>query len=149
MLNTVVDVLNYVTNGLKTKCTGYLFVNSFPEKLTEFPISKPTVSVGISKADIPFSECTYLGTNTSKVKYYGAVADCSVALKICVPKSSSGIKCYQAFDSIANACLSLNGVDVVDLSCGNIVYDRIMGALVLSAEIRLKAELLNTIASST
>ena len=131
MLNTVVDVLNYVTNGLKTKCTGYLFVNSFPEKLTEFPIS------------------TYLGTNTSNVKYYGAVADCSVALKICVPKSSSGIKCYQAFDSIANACLSLNGVDVVDLSCGNIVYDRIMGALVLSAEIRLKAELLNTIASST
>ena len=139
--NCVVDVSNYVLNGLKKGCTDMQFVAAFPSELTDFPVKKPTASLGIEKASLPFSECIFEGVDIADKKYYGTTATFEFALNICVPKTMSGIECYKAFDKIADICLGLNEVFITSVHCGNIKYNRTMGALVLSAGINLSVEL--------
>ena len=139
--NCVVDVSEYLLNGLKTECQDLQFVASFPKELTDFPVKKPTVSLGINKASLPFTECIFEGVDGGGRKYYGTTAIFDFALNICVPKTMAGIECYKAFDKIADVCLGLNEVTINNVYCGEIKYNRTMGALVLSAGISLSVEL--------
>lgn len=139
--NCVVDVSKYLLNGLKTKCPDVQFVAEFPSELTDFPVKKPTASLGINKASLPFSECIFEGVNSSGKKYYGTTATFEFSLNVCVPKTMAGIECYKAFDKIADVCLGLNEVTITNVYCGEIKYNRTMGALVLSAGIDLSVEL--------
>lgn len=141
MLNNVVDVNNYVINKLGSICENIKFVSAFPSEISEFPIKVPIASVGVVKATVPIANCIVEGTNKSGQTRYGTTADFELSLKICVPKTMSGIECYRAFDVIADACLRLDEIWVTKVYCEDIKYNRNMGALVLSGGIILKAEL--------
>lgn len=136
-MNDLCDALNYVFNTLSEKCESYDFVYSFPERHSKFPIASPCVSVGISEAEIPVKSADYIALSAGKLKRYGTDAVCKIAIKICVPKTAEGLECYKAFDDIAAACMYLNEVDVTALKCGKISYNRLMGALVLDAELQI------------
>lgn len=128
-------------NALRNGCSDIDFVSEFPSSITDFPVKKPTASLGIKKADLPFSECIFEGVDTAGRKYYGVTATCELSLNICVPKTSAGINCYSAFDKIADVCLGLTSINITNIYCGEVKYNRMMGALVLSAGINLSAEL--------
>lgn len=144
MLNNVVDVNNYILNKLSSICKNLKIVSAFPSQISEFPIKKPIASVGVVKATIPIANCIVEGTNTAGKVRYGTTADFELSLKICVPKTMSGLECYRAFDEVADACLRLDEVWVTKVYCEDIKYNRNMGALVLTAGITLKAELEDT-----
>ncbi len=143
MLNNVVEVNNYILNKLSAECKDLKFVSAFPSEISEFPIKKPIASVGIVKATVPISKCIVEGFDDSGKTHYGTTADFELSLKICVPKTMSGLECYKAFDKIADACLRLDEVAVIKVYCEDIKYNRNMGALVLSAGITLKADLID------
>ncbi len=145
--NCVVEVCEYLLNGLKSGCHDMQFVSEFPSEITDFPVKKPTASLGISKASLPFSECIFEGVDARNDKYYGTTATFEFSLNICVPKTMAGIECYKAFDKIADVCLGLNAVTITNVYCGDIKYNRTMGALVLSAGINLSVELCTIIES--
>ncbi len=140
-MTNIEEVLKYVYTTLTEKCKSCTFVYNYPEQITEFPISTSVVSIGIKEATVPLNQSCFLGEDSSGNSYYGSVVSCAIELKICVPKLSAGMRCYKVFDNIAAACMYLNGVDLISLTCGTISYDRIMGALVLEGEIRLNADL--------
>lgn len=139
--NCVVDVCEYLLTSLKKGCKEVQFVASYPSELTDFPVKKPTASLGISNASLPFSECIFEGVDVMGNKYYGTTATFEFSLNICVPKTMPGIECYKAFDKIADVCLGLDSVTITNVYCGEIKYNRTMGALVLSAGINLSVEL--------
>ena len=101
----------------------------------------PTVSVTIKNIDLPYSEGMYLGADFEDTKYYGITAECDIALNICVPKSMCGTDCYMAFNKVADSCLKIKDLIIKNLYCNEINYDRILGALVLSAGVKLSAQL--------
>lgn len=140
-MNCLVDVFNYISETIAEECPDMDIVKTFPADLTEFPIARPTVSIGIDSAKYPFRGGLFLRTNALFDKYYGINTECVFKFNICLPKTMSGIDLYSAFDEVANACLSLEEVVIINISAGSIHYDRIMGAIVLEATITLNAEL--------
>lgn len=142
-MNCIEDVTNAVFSKLSSGCSGVTFVRSFPKVATEFPVKEPTVSLGIKRAEIPLSEGVYLGKTSDGTKCYGAFATITYSLTICVPKALAGQECYKTFDKIANALLGKTAFFSTAVRCGDIYYDRNMGALVLPAEIDIKAELMS------
>ncbi len=142
-MNCLEDVTTALFLKLSGNCPDVTFVRSFPKVATEFPVIEPTVSIGIKKAEIPLSEGVYLGESSDGTKCYGAFATVTYSLTVCVPKNSTGQECYKTFDKIANALLGKTDFLSTAVRCGDIYYDRNMGALVLSAEIDIKAELLS------
>lgn len=141
MLNCIVDVSDYLLNSLSKNCDNIKFVPTFPSEISEFPIKQATVSLGIISGSMPLAESIFDGLDAEGNKYYGTIATCEFSLDICVPKTMAGIECYKAFDQIADACLQLEEVAVTNIYCGNIKYNRTMGALVLTAGLVLTAEL--------
>ena len=139
-LNNVVDICNSLLQYLQSDCKDMNFVSAYPTEINDFPIKKPTVSVTIKTIDLPYSEGMYLGKDLENY-YYGVTAECDIALNICVPKSMSGIDCYDAFNKVADSCLSVKNMIIKNLYCEKITYDRILGALVLSAGVKLSAQL--------
>ena len=139
-LNNIVDVCNSLLQSLKNDCQGINFVSAYPTEINDFPIKKPTVSVTIKTINLPYSEGMFLGKNLENY-YYGVTAECDVALNICVPKSMSGIDCYEAFNKVADSCLNVKHMIIKSLYCEKITYDRILGALVLTAGVKLSAQL--------
>lgn len=141
MFDSITGVTNFLINHFKTNCKSIKTVEIFPVPLTEFPIQQPTVSIGLETADINYGEGIFNGVDGDGNKYYGANANCTYALKICVPKSLSSLDCYAAFDTIADACLGIKSLNVIKVFLGGITYERAMGALVLSAGIQLTVQL--------
>lgn len=141
MFSSISDVTRHLINHLKTNCKTIKTVELFPLALTEFPIEQPTVSVGLQSAEINYGEGIYEGTDSSGNTYYGATAGCVYSLKICLSKSRSGLDCYQAFDTVADACLGIDELNIIRMFLGEIYYDRPMSALVLNAGIELTAKL--------
>ena len=141
MFNSITGITNHLINHLKKNCPSIKTVELFPVPLTEFPIAKPTVSVGLESAEIQYGEGIYEGDDANGHSYYGAKAGCTYALKICVPKSKSSLDCYAAFDSVADACLGVDELNIIRVFLGEIHYDRSMSALVLKAGIELTAKL--------
>lgn len=141
MFNSITSITNYLIALLKLKCKNIKTVELFPVPLTEFPIAQPTVSVGLQTAEIHYGEGVYEGDDTSGNSYYGATVGCTYSLKICVPKGKSSLDCYTAFDTVADACLGIDELNIIRVFLGEIHYDRSMGALVLSAGIDLTAKL--------
>ena len=143
-LSCVEDVSIKLIDALKI-CEDINFVRIYPSDLTQFPIKRPTVSVGLKKANLPFSEGTFSGPDVNLNKYYGITLTASYELKICVPKTMSGEDCYKAFDEIADALLGCNDLYIINVYCADISYDRVMGALVLTAGVDLSADLYNIV----
>ncbi len=141
MFNSITGITNHIISHLKTKCKSIKTVEAFPVPLTEFPIEQPTVSVGLQSAEIHYGEGVYEGNDENGNSYYGAKAGCVYSLKICVAKNKSGLDCYKAFDTVADACLDIAELNIIKVYLGGITYDRSMGALVLSAGIELTAKL--------
>jgi len=141
MFNSISGITDHLINHLKTHCKAVKTVEIFPVPLTEFPIDRPTVSVGLESAEIHYGEGIYEGDDEDGNSYYGAKAACTYALKICISKSQSGLNCYAAFDAVANACLGITELNIIRVFLGGITYDRSMGALVLTAGIELTAKL--------
>ena len=141
MMASFEEVTAELISLLESGCEGISFVRSFPGDITEFPVKRPTVSVGISRAELPMGECFYLGADVDANDHYGAMASVDFRLQICVPKTGAGKEAYVAFDSIADACLGDTELHIISLGCGDINYNRIMGALVLDAEIKVRAAL--------
>jgi len=142
-MNCLEDVTKKLLSILTSGCSGVTFVRSFPKVATEFPVKTPTVSIGIKSAEIPLSEGLYLGKLSDGTKCYGAFASVTYKLTVCVPKTSAGLDCYATFDKIANAILGNYPLYATSVRCGDIFYDRNMGALVMPAEIDIKAELMS------
>ncbi len=142
-MNCLEDVTKALFQRFTNKCKDVKFVRSFPEKPTEFPVLAPTVAISIKNAEIPLSEGVFLGKTVENVNCYGVFASVTYSLTICVPKKRSGNATYETFDKIVNSILGLNSIYVTSARCYDIHYDRNMGALVLPAEIDVKAELLS------
>ncbi len=141
MFDSITGITNHLINHFKTNCKAIKTVEIFPVPLTEFPIEQPTVSVGLEAAEIHYGEGIFEGNDSEGNSYYGAKAGCTYALKICVPKSQSSLSCYTAFDTVADACLSIDELNIIRVFLGGITYERSMGALVLTAGIELTAKL--------
>lgn len=141
MFSSITDITNHLIEHFRTNCHDIKTVEIFPVPLTEFPIEQPTVSVGLETAEIHYGEGIFEGTDTDGNSYYGAKASCTYALKICVPKSQSSLSCYAAFDTVADACLSIEELNIIKVFLGGITYERSMGALMLTAGIQLTAKL--------
>lgn len=139
-LNNVVDICDSLLNSLKKDCKDIEFVSAYPSGINDFPIKKPTVAVTIKEVNLPYSEGMYIGTD-EEYNYYGITAECDVALNICVPKSMCGTDCYVAFNKVADSCLRIKDLIIKSLYCDKITYDRILGALVLGAGVKLSAQL--------
>lgn len=141
MFDSITSITNHLINHFKTNCRNIKTVEIFPVPLTEFPIEQPTVSVGLESAEIHYGEGIFEGYDTNGNSYYGAKVGCTYALKICVPKSQSSLSCYSTFDTVADACLGIDELNIIKLFLGGITYERSMGALVLTAGIELTAKL--------
>ena len=140
-LNNIVDICDTLQNALKKDCKSLEFVNAYPSEIKDFPIKKPTVSVTIKSVELPYLEGMYLGVDTNNKTHYGITAECDIALNICVPKSMKGTDCYTAFNSVADSLLKMKDLLIKKVYCDVISYDRILGALVLKAGVKLSARL--------
>lgn len=140
-MNNIVDICESLLSSLKKDCKDIKFVSAYPSDINDFPIKMPTVSVTIKNIELPYSEGMYLGADFEDTKYYGITAECDIALNICVPKSMCGTDCYMAFNKVADSCLKIKDLIIKNLYCNEINYDRILGALVLSAGVKLSAQI--------
>ncbi len=97
------------------------------------PVKRTTVTVGIKSVELS-GESSAAGADSATLL---VTAD----IKICVPKAGSGEVALYVLDRILTALLeaSGSGLEVVGLSSSPIAYSTALGALVLPAEITVRA----------
>lgn len=119
--------------------SGYRARAAFNSPRVDYPIEKPTVILSINNISLPIGKGTLRGTDKANTKYYGVIATGNIGINIYIPKTSNGSKCYETFDAVVNAILNYTSIEVTELHCGELSYNRSAGAVVMSGGVMFNA----------
>jgi|LSQX01.2.fsa_nt_gb hypothetical protein len=109
---------------------NYEFLTEFPGTLRKTPLTRLTVSFGLNNVNItqPLSE--------DGVPVYDSYHESATSVRFIIhaPRSFGGNSLYIAFARISNILLNNFDMDIDEIDCGEISYDRNTDSIRLTAE---------------
>ncbi len=118
---------------------GVKYIPEFPSQRQDLPLRTPVVSVGADRVVVPGQSLDTSAeeeSNSSRVR---------LKFCICVPKSLSGLACYEVFDKFLSVTQSiLDTYSVIDIVTDAMKYSATINGLLLPVQMTIAIKSTNT-----
>ncbi len=119
------------------------FVNGFTGEVKPSPLKKPTVAFSVDTMSEEDVDPVYSSATESEGELptllYNHVVKLRLSMNIYVPQTGNGIECYELYTKLSRYIMDSEfTLPFVGVGCGELKYDRDIGAFVLPTYLDIK-----------